>query len=128
MAQFRMGHAVEQDQIDALRRRCCSVDNFVERTAVLALEIDFGRRSRRVEAGDFRKSCNARDGRGHVDLAGVQLEQSAAHAWTAEDQRRAALHDVERAMLPRLDSPGVGLGADDDIGRARAIEQWVIRS
>ncbi len=64
-----------------------------------------------------------RDGRRDVDLASVELEQSAPDAGAAEHQRRAALHDVERAMLPRLDSPRVRLGTDDQVGSARAVEQ-----
>ena len=123
MTQFRMRLAVEQNQVHAPRALGVIVDNFVERPAVLALEINLGGRAGRVEAGDFRHTGDARDGRRDVNVARVQLEQPAAHARTAEYQRRAALHDVERAVLPRLDSPRVGLGADDEVGRARTVEE-----
>ena len=123
MAQFRMRQAVEQEHVHALRALGIVVDYFVERLAVLALQVNLGGRARRVEAGDFRQSRNARDRRRDIDLAGIQLEHSAADARTAEHQRRAALHDVERAMLPRLDSVRVSLGADDQVGRARTVEQ-----
>ena len=52
------------------------VDYFVERLAVLALQVNFGGRARRVEARDFRQSHDARDRRRDVDLASIQLEQS----------------------------------------------------
>ena len=123
MAQLRMRQAVEQEHVDTGWARGVIVDNFVERLAVLALEVNLGRRARGVAAGDFRESHQARDRRRDIDLARAQLEQSTAHARTAEHQRRAGLHHVERAMLPRLDSIGVGLGAEDDIGSARTVEE-----
>ena len=123
MAQFGMRQAVEQEHVHALRARGIVVDYFVERSAVLAFQVNFGGRTRRVEARDFRKSNNARDRRRDVNLAGIQLEHPATDARPAEHQRRTALHDVERAVLARLDSVGVSLGADDQIGRARTVEQ-----
>src|SRR5579862_575014 len=53
----------------------------------------------------------------------AQLEETAADSWTAEHQRRAALYDVERAMLPRLNSERVGLGTRNHVRCARAVEE-----
>src|SRR5579862_387512 len=53
----------------------------------------------------------------------AQLEETAADSWTAEHQRRAALYDVERAMLPRLNSERVGLGTRSHVRCARAVEE-----
>ena len=58
----------------AAGRAAIVVDYFVERLAVLPLQIDFGGRARRVEAIDFRQSHNARDRRRDIDMARIQLD------------------------------------------------------
>ncbi len=118
-----MRQAVEQNHVHAARALGAVVHDFVERVTVLALEVNFGARARRVAARDFRKSGEAGYRWRDVDCARVQLEESTADARTAEYQRRPALHDVERAMLPRLDAVGVALGADDEVGRTRTVEE-----
>ena len=115
--------AVEQNHIYARGRRRVGVDYLVERAAVLALQIDLCSRTGRVATVDFWKSHHPRDGRRDIYVAAAQLEASRAHCGTAEHQRRAALHDVERAMLPGLDSICICLRTDREIGHARAVEE-----
>src|SRR6266478_1091115 len=123
IVKLRVLEAVEQDHIYARRRRRGIVDYLVERTPVLALQINLGSRTGRVETGDFWKSHHPRDGRRDIDMAAAQLETTGTHSGTAEDQWRAALNDVERAMLPGLDSICIRFGADHEIGRARTVEE-----
>src|SRR6266851_2762093 len=123
VVKLRVRQAVEQDHIYALGRWRGVVDYRVERTAVLALQTDLRSRTGRVETVDFWKSHHPRDGRGYIDVPAAQLETPRTHSGPAEQQRRAALYDVERAMLPGLDSICIRLGADREIGSARAVEE-----
>ena len=124
MAQFRMRQAVEQDHVHALRPLGIVVDYFVKRLAVLALQINFGAAIPTLSRPAIFGSPAMRAMVGATSTwRAFSLKSPAADARTAEHQRRAALHDVERAMLARLDSVGVTLGADDQVGRARTVEQ-----
>src|SRR5271166_3909851 len=74
-------------------------------------------------ANDFGKSHQLRDRWRDIDMPRRDPMPPALYPRSRKDQRRARLHHVERAMLPRLDAIGVGLGTYHDVRRARAVEK-----
>src|SRR6202050_1418894 len=127
MDQFRMREAVEKNYVHALRANAVRIENLIQRTTVLALQINSvvggAANSVGTNARDFRKSHRTRDRRCDIDMPRRNVVAPRLYARPEENQWRARLDHIERTMLPGLEAIGISLRTHHQIGAARAIEE-----